>query len=787
MSTNESYSFDNPHTCHHCSAIQLNLKLKPQIFCCFGCLYNGLGRTTDKGEYVCFECARPFPGASGIDLRYSSNLPYDLAQTLTAAESDGCEFYRWVICRVTRFFKIHEDPNGWNSEKASELLSKTSRFELFGISEGDGRANININFFRRWTGEDGTEHETRDGLGNFDAWSTGDDPAFKFISSRPYVQDVSSVQSIHFARLSFEKCMKGHPWCRTDQISHLSVSRRPEGVLLHERMDPHDIPTRLLDVGTAASSDTDAAYIKLIETTVDDEGGQFIEQISSAGFIALSYCWGGDQNSKLVASNLQAYKSGGIKLTQLDQSLQDAVQVARQVRIRYLWIDALCILQDDEDGQGNNPDKAHEISRMSSYYGRATLTILAASASRAVDGFLQRRKPATNFNMAPTRIQLLWSDNNNNNPVKVHNIFFVKQPTNPIVEPITTRGWTLQESLLSRRILIYGFNQLYWSCLNSFAGCGGQIANLTDRTIPGIESLVPGVYPIGSLVDQPVYSQWNSIVKTYTKRFLSQSGDKLWAISAIASHIIQVSAHRGEKPAYAAGLLVDEANPGTWLQQLLWYPDSIGRDIKRPGGKYRAPSWSWASVDGVVKVPSWSPRLDEHAVVEGWGIELAMKGALYGGLTGGHILLRAVTQPICRVIERCSNVVWAERIQTEGSGDDDSDWTYTRTGGELEGTADRWVLMLLADSGEDRMVVETILRDPGPGTGILLVGLSSLSTGRLVGTRGIIVQRSWGDGDSESYKRCGSFRLKMGSHANGRSDLTAIFFKMGTRETLRIL
>ncbi|KAK0667337.1 heterokaryon incompatibility protein-domain-containing protein [Cercophora samala] len=787
-----SFSFENPHTCHHCSAIQLNLELKPQILCCFGCMYNGPGRTTDKGEYVCFECARPFSSTNGVDFRYSSTLPYDLPQALFAADFDRCEFYRWVIYRVTRFFKIHETPNHWKSEKALGLLTATSSFQLSGITNEVGRASLLINFFRRRIDNAGNEHETRDGLGDFDAWATGDDPSFKFISSRPHVQDVTSAQSINFARSSFETCMKSHPWCRTNQINHLSVSRRPDDILSHEKIDPNDIPTRLLDIGSAPSLGTNTDYIRLIETTVDDKAGQLIEQIATAGFIVLSYCWGGDQNSKLVASNLQTYKTEGIQLSKLDQSLQDAVWVASQVGFRYLWIDALCILQDDLDGQGNNPDKAREIGRMASYYGRATLTILAASASRAVEGFLQRRQPATDFEMAPTRVQLIVSDktsNSPNNPVKSHDIFLAKQTTNPPVEPITTRGWTLQESLLSRRILIYGLNQLYWSCINSFAGCGGQITALTNRTIPGFESLVPGVYPVGSLVDQPVYLQWNSIVKTYTQRFLSQPGDKLWAISALASHIVQVSAHRGEKPVYAAGLLVDEANPGTWLQQLLWYPDSIaGRDNRRPPGeRYRAPSWSWASLDGAVKVPSWSSGLEDYAAVEEWGVELAVKGALYGGLTGGYISLKAVTQPICHVAERCGDVVWAERVQTEGTGDDDFDWTYTRMGCESEGAADSWVLMLLADSDMDRSAIETGLQNPGIGASISLIGLSSLSTGQLVGIRGIIVNKTASDNEFGLYRRCGSFRLKMGKHTNGGQDVAARFFEKGTRETMRIL
>jgi hypothetical protein len=98
-------------------------------------------------------------------------------------------------------------------------------------------------------------------------------------------------------------------------------------------------------------------------------------------YVALSYCWGGDQKVKTTEENITSKKIS-IELKTLPRTLQDAIQVCRQLEIRYLWINALCIIQDSKD------DKARELSQMALIYNRATLIVSASRAKSVYDGFL---------------------------------------------------------------------------------------------------------------------------------------------------------------------------------------------------------------------------------------------------------------------------------------------------------------------------------------------------------------------------------------------------------------
>jgi len=227
--------------------------------------------------------------------------------------------------------------------------------------------------------------------------------------------------------------MARHTWCKTGQIGH---SNAHQGLDSAETVNFEDIPTRLIDVGASGSP-----CLKMVVTA--DNNGALMKNVSEAGFVALSYCWGGDQPAKLLEANVEKHKCS-IDPAKLPQTVRDAVWVARTIGFRYLWIDSLCILQDDLDGQGNNPDKATEITRMASYYGCATITLCAASAERAVDDFLEPRKEPS-FACGPIRIQLVSKDTMQ----LIGRVCLGKEPSLYPAEPTTTRGWTLQESLLS--------------------------------------------------------------------------------------------------------------------------------------------------------------------------------------------------------------------------------------------------------------------------------------------------------------------------------------------------
>ncbi|KAH8586049.1 heterokaryon incompatibility, partial [Bisporella sp. PMI_857] len=88
-------------------------------------------------------------------------------------------------------------------------------------------------------------------------------------------------------------------------------------------------------------------------------------------YITLSYCWGGPKNICLRKDNLEELESG-IEIHFLPQTFQDAIEVTRKLDIRFLWIDALCILQDDSD------DKLKEIWNMGEIYRDSFVTIAAS-------------------------------------------------------------------------------------------------------------------------------------------------------------------------------------------------------------------------------------------------------------------------------------------------------------------------------------------------------------------------------------------------------------------------
>lgn len=127
--------------------------------------------------------------------------------------------------------------------------------------------------------------------------------------------------------------------------------------------DAH-LPTRGLDIGTK----------NLRRVVLREKLNQ------KARYICLSYCWGGTNNFlKTKSQNLQAHKTG-IKLTELPLTFRDTIQIARSLRVRYLWIDSLCIQQDDPS------DWEIEAGRMADVYHNAYLTIAATSARNPHEG-----------------------------------------------------------------------------------------------------------------------------------------------------------------------------------------------------------------------------------------------------------------------------------------------------------------------------------------------------------------------------------------------------------------
>ncbi|RSL69725.1 hypothetical protein CEP54_002126 [Fusarium duplospermum] len=465
-------------------------------------------------------------------------------------------------------------------------------------------------------------------------WAIPGDRASKFIDARPYESNVDSDASWDFARRCLDTCRENHGRCR-ELLTDTSDTRLRQGGggLGSEWTHVANIPSRLLDVQAGTES-----HIRLInfDALSDHEHAA----LCSSGFVALSYCWGGQQSLTLTKSGSE-YLYDGFSPEELPKTIQDAVRVVRKIGLRYLWVDALCIQQD------NNEDKTAEISRMEAYYGSATVTICTAAASSADQGFLFNRESAP-FKRGPFRIPLRNTDGTDEG----HVYLLLEAEAPP--EATTTRGWTMQESLLSRRILIYSQRQLYWSCSTSMCGCGGDIVSMEDKVSGSEASLVNDIYPFGASLQLPTTNQWTILLMNYTTRQLGFPSDKLLAISALVSHIWDISRERGEEPAYIAGLLVSLKNRITLLIQLQWRV--LDPSTSRRVSVYRAPSWSWAAIEGpILNHTSWDgdsiPKPPYEAMIQSYSVNLVHENLPFGSVSGAHMIIEAKMRRLCECID----------------------------------------------------------------------------------------------------------------------------------------
>ncbi|KAK3492909.1 heterokaryon incompatibility protein-domain-containing protein [Neurospora hispaniola] len=347
------------------------------------------------------------------------------------------------------------------------------------------------------------------------------------------------------------------------------------------------LPTRLLDI-----QDEGAQQVKLVETESLPVG-------HNTTYIALSYCWGGRQSLTLKSENLEVMKLG-LMVSSLPQTLQDAIAVTRALGQQYLWVDALCIIQ-------NSPsDWEVESSKMASVYRDAYLTIAAATASDVTQGFLSRNYRETNF-WYKEPYQEEWINQEACSTIlgarRIHEGFGHADEHRVPVLPWKRRGWTLQEQFLSTRLLKYHAYELRWVCQNKSA-C--QCRSDLSCTLLAKDPMDSPTYRLESA--QLAHKHWHRIVNDYTARELTDARDKLPAISGLAQVFQQVI----QSP-YIAGIWEDRLSLG-----LLWGVF----DARYAPELYIAPTFSWASISSPVGTMFEPGDLDvrdrwvSHIVVE---------------------------------------------------------------------------------------------------------------------------------------------------------------------------
>jgi hypothetical protein len=325
-------------------------------------------------------------------------------------------------------------------------------------------------------------------------------------------------------------------------------------------------------------------------------------------YAALSYCWGHRTEQDFTYyTTTQTIARGysGIPLSELPSTIQDAVFVTQKLGLRYLWVDRLCIVQDDEN------DLYEELGKMPSIYSFAYVTISAASAESSTAGFLSKRYDRT-VGKEVIRIKIRTSAENvtspndddsrksiasgeQTGPINLLPMKTGQTLTSDITEPIEDRAWTMQEQLLSRKLLFFGSRQLRWVCGNAQYVDGGRNDQSTQLPFPFLSVNKRSPFhptPAYQAERNTTQYSWDAIISKYSKRQLSKPEDKLAALGGLASRFADFMGYPSED--YLGGVWRQD-----FITQLLWMvqPSEI---VKRPPKFHRPPSWSWASVDGEI-------------------------------------------------------------------------------------------------------------------------------------------------------------------------------------------
>jgi hypothetical protein len=275
-------------------------------------------------------------------------------------------------------------------------------------------------------------------------------------------------------------------------------------------------------------------------------------------YVALSHCWGSIERPPIrtTSKNFQTHQ-GGIPFRKLPKTFQDAVEFAQGISIRYIWIDSLCIIQD------NHKDWLSEAAKMGDVYRNATLVAAASGAKESSEGlFVTNRSPATVLRI-PYRVA-----------GKVEGTFNVmRSPTvwewHPAAGPLDRRAWTLQERYLARRLVTFMPRGVTWICRTTSVTETGRLFNSFD-----------------------LEQQWLKLLQWYTRRNLTHPSDRTEAIRGIAEEI-----QRSRKDRYVPKYGVWEDRLSV---QLLW--TCVGPYFD-DGNLPDLPSWSWARSKRAKKWP----------------------------------------------------------------------------------------------------------------------------------------------------------------------------------------
>ncbi|CAM1506221.1 Fc.00g058620.m01.CDS01 [Cosmosporella sp. VM-42] len=418
-------------------------------------------------------------------------------------------------------------------------------------------------------------------------------------STSDHDSSTGSSTNFQLAQVWLTQCLEHHTQCKAKAIP---LSGTP-------------LPSRLINV-----EQSDRPFLEVVNAS------------TKGPYVALSYAWGSapqDNRVQTIKSNYTAQQQC-LYIRTLPQTIADAIHATRTLKYKYLWVDAICIVQDDK------VDLNKELLNMGNIYRYAELTIYAQGGQSSGSGLFVERDPRL---YRPCKVSLSTTVDG---ITTKKNVTLASTCNGP--DYLRTRGWVLQERVLSNRCLIFGL-QISWACtsheaqetrpalqlrqplvVNSFRSTAEQLRCLLYR---------PTQFPDetdSSTQRSLSFDVWYATVQDYSDKELTHFTDNLKAVSGLAALF-----HKSQGAIYTAGLWKDDLQRG-----LGWY---VALNDERLVAKERdGPSWSWASVGKVrVRFRSWRGSVGSLSEADAELISISCKLETevnpYGRVSEGLLIL----------------------------------------------------------------------------------------------------------------------------------------------------
>lgn len=398
------------------------------------------------------------------------------------------------------------------------------------------------------------------------------------------------------------------------------------------------VPPRLLEI---ASGRPDTVRVV-------DSGGPGEAQRLAPGvrYACLSHCWGATVVPRMARRGGLAANRAGISISELPKTFRDAVQVARALRIDYLWIDSLCVVQDDP------ADWELHVRAMADIYRNAFITLGAGDSVDGEGGFFRE---AHADSVEPR--SLTYADEDGREFTIYHRpLILHPDQSGCTLSPLLQRGWVFQERLLSRRFLCFAGEEVQWECLEDVAcSCSMTEGGFNwqargKQSSPGFPKSPATKFDfarLGELEPQEISTLWREMVAQYSERRLTVPGDKLPALAGLSEVFRQA-----RPDIYLEGLW-----HSTMEHDLTWHIARHGEGQSEGRSRPDA-TWSWAaacpgSVQWALDITDYSFKVRDVA-----DKRLRVSGHLY------PIILKVTEEadePMAPLRRRCLVYRWLDR------------------------------------------------------------------------------------------------------------------------------